>query len=177
MALIEMASKPRFFRMTDVENENDQEALWLAASVVGISANTLPPAGFERPLTERAYTGDLTDAEFDAIRPYLPPEPRQAHFTTNRHVVDALIWVLRSQRKRSQLPACYGSLDSVRKRSERWGVSGVWDRLLEQLPLLGLTDMRKKELMIIAITEGRRGQRIRYFRENPHATSQPRGTP
>ena len=163
--------------MTDIETENDQEALWLAASVIGIATDTLPPPSFGPALTVREYSGDLTDAEFSLLGSLLPPEPRQAHFTTNRHVLDALIWVLRSQRRRSQLPPCYGSLDSVRKRSERWGVSGVWNRLLEHLPSLHFTDVRKKELAAIAVMEARRGERIRNFRENLHATSQPRGTP
>ena len=153
------------------------DALSRAATLIGIHADTLPPPNYEAPqgTRERPYVGDLTDAEFDLLAPYLPPEPRQGHYTTNRHVLDALIWTHRTRRKRSQLPARFGTLDSTRKRSERWGISGVWDRLLELLPALDLEARRRQELAAIAIVEARRGQRIRTFRNDPNATAQPRG--
>jgi transposase len=153
----------------------DWSAVTEAAIRMGMPASTLPSyVDEELCQAAAAYIGDLYDEEFALLQPSFPPEPRQHHYTTNRRVLDALIWLHRSGRRQTQLPECYGSLDTIRKRNERWAVAGVYDGLLRVLPTLGLSDERASELSMIATQEGKRGERIRSFRAQV-ATSQPRG--
>jgi hypothetical protein len=126
---------------------------------------------------QNLYVGDLSDEEFGILRPYLPREPLQRGCIANKQVLDALIWASRTRRAASQVPVQYGTREAFRKRSERWGVSGVWADVLCALNTLNLTDDRRAELRAIAEREDRRGKRIIAFRSDPKATAQPPGKP
>ena len=51
----------------------------------------------------------------------------------NRVFVNAVLWVLRSGARWSNLPPRYGSYKSVHKRFTHWAEKGVWQRLFDTL--------------------------------------------
>lgn len=124
----------------------------------------------ERPVEPvvREPGGDLADAEFAALEPALPPEPRQAGALSNRAVLDALLWVQRASKRLTQVPARYGSPEAIRKRAERWAVSGDWDRILERLDTLSLSVAKREAIRRLAQFHSHRGVRIRQSRRSAH---------
>src|SRR5215216_3732212 len=51
----------------------------------------------------------------------------------NRLFVNAVLWVLRSGTRWSDLPERYGKYKSVHKGFTRWARKGVWERVFESL--------------------------------------------
>jgi len=51
----------------------------------------------------------------------------------NRLFVNAVLWVLRSGARWSDLPERYGNWKSVHKRFSRWAKAGVWERVFDSL--------------------------------------------
>lgn len=135
---------------------------------LGIDPTLVPCPGErpERPIEPvvREPDGDLTDAEFAALEPVLPPEPRQAGALSNRAVLDALLWVQRTRKKLTQLPVRYGSPEAIRKRAERWAISGDWDRLLERIDALSFSVAKREAIRRLAQFHSIRGVRIRQSR-------------
>ena len=78
---------------------------------------------------------ELTTAQWRQIEPLLPGKTgdpgRSAE--NNRKFVNAVLWVLRSGARWSDLPARYGKHNSVYKRFSRWAERGVWTHVFEDL--------------------------------------------
>ena len=51
----------------------------------------------------------------------------------NRKFVNAVLWILRSGARWSDLPEFYGKYKSVHKRFTRWSKKGVWNKIFENL--------------------------------------------
>ena len=80
-------------------------------------------------------TSALTDAQWERLRPLLPPQKpptgRPAH--DHRTVINGILWVLRTGSPWRCLPACYGSWKTVSSRFYRWQKAGIWGHALAEL--------------------------------------------
>src|SRR5207302_8823947 len=79
--------------------------------------------------------GDLTDEQWERLRPLLPP--RQARRgrppKDHRQIVNGLLWLNRTGVPWRDLPEQYGPWQTVATRFYRWRRAGVWDRVLAEL--------------------------------------------
>ena len=84
-------------------------------------------------------TSDLTDAQWDRLRPLLPPQKPPTGRPANDHrtVVNGVLWVLRTGSPWRCLPERYGSWKTASSRFYRWQKAGVWDRVLAALQQRG----------------------------------------
>jgi transposase len=83
---------------------------------------------------------DLTDAEWEVLRPLLPPQrprtgrPRHDH----RTVLGGILWVVRNRASWRDLPQRFGKWERAYHRYRLWSDTGLWERLLRTLS--GATD-------------------------------------
>jgi transposase len=78
---------------------------------------------------------ELSEEQWTRIRPLLPAERgRKARpARSNRVMVNAMLWVLRSGAPWRDLPVCYPPWNSVYTRFSRWTKQGVWKVVLDEL--------------------------------------------
>ena len=78
---------------------------------------------------------ELSDAQWKRIEALLPGKAGDRGVTAkdNRAFVNAVLWVLRSGARWSDLPERYGKWKSVHKRFTRWAEGGVWERVFNSL--------------------------------------------
>ena len=78
---------------------------------------------------------ELSEGQWERVCPLLPGKAGDPGRTAedNRLFVNAVLWVLRSGARWSDLPERYGKHKSVHKRFTRWARGGVWDRLFATL--------------------------------------------
>jgi transposase len=78
---------------------------------------------------------ELTDAQWAALQPLLPPQRPPVGRPNNDHrqVVEAMVWLARTGSPWPDLPAHYGSWKMVASRCYRWRRDGVFDRLLAEV--------------------------------------------
>ncbi|CAA9575011.1 MAG: Mobile element protein [uncultured Thermomicrobiales bacterium] len=75
---------------------------------------------------------ELTDAQWAALEPHLPPRrpatgrPAKDH----RTVVEGILWRLRTGAPWRDAPERYGPWQTLYSRFRRWQRAGVWDRAL-----------------------------------------------
>jgi len=74
----------------------------------------------------------LTDAQFAAIEPLLPPKRRPPTYT-HRQILEAILYMLSSGCSWRQLPREYGHWHTIYMRFKRWSEAGVLDRVLLEL--------------------------------------------
>lgn len=77
----------------------------------------------------------LRDDSWERIEPMLPGkagDPGRSG-SDNRLFVEAVLWVARTGCPWRDLPAQFGSWNSVYQRFARWSKRGVWQRVFEQL--------------------------------------------
>ena len=93
------------------------------------------PQTLGRLMLRSMETTGLTDAQWDRLRPLLPPQkPRIGRPPKDHRVVlDGILWVLRTGSPWRCLPERYGSWKTVSSRFYRWRRAGVWDRILAAL--------------------------------------------
>jgi transposase len=78
---------------------------------------------------------ELSNEQWRRIERLLPGKKGDPGRTgdDNRLFVNAVLWVLRSGARWSDLPERYGKYKSVHKRFTRWAENGVWERVFESL--------------------------------------------
>jgi transposase len=83
----------------------------------------------------------LSDAEFDLLRPLLPPQQRPGKagrpFLPHRTVLEGILWIHRTGAPWRDLPPEYGKWSTVYERFRRWRQSGLFGRMLDKLEAAG----------------------------------------
>ena len=105
-----------------------------------MSVHLLPPAAF-RPWQP------MTDAEWQAIQPFLPPHEGRGRPSDKRRVMNAVFWIAASREPWRALPSHMGNGESVAKTLRRWARVGYLDRLLVAIsehPLAGGCDTLRR---------------------------------
>lgn len=89
---------------------------------------------------------ELTSAQWARIEHLLPGKASDPGRTgvDNRNFVNAVLWVLRSGARWSDLPERYGKFKTVHKRFTRWAAKGVWEKVFAAL----IRDRDNEYLMI-----------------------------
>ena len=80
-------------------------------------------------------TAVLSDRLWARIEPLLPPlkGPMGPPFRPHRPVVEGVIYRLRTGVPWRDLPAEFGSWQTVHRRHQRWSADGTWDQVLAAL--------------------------------------------
>jgi transposase len=81
------------------------------------------------------YPSDLTDAQWDLIRPHIPPEPGggRPRKTDMRDVLDAVLYILRTGCQWRYLPADFPPKSTVWRYFDRWRHDGTLDAIHDLL--------------------------------------------
>src|ERR671919_2241194 len=76
--------------------------------------------------------GDLTDAQYERLRPLLPSsDGKRGHpYEDHRKVINGILWRLRTGAPWRDLPERYGPWQTCYDRFVRWRRDGTWDLLL-----------------------------------------------
>jgi transposase len=78
--------------------------------------------------------GDLTDEQWQPLQPLLPKRKSTGRPPEDdRHIINGMLWVLRTGAPWRDLPERYGKVGTVSSRFYRWRKAGVWDRILHSL--------------------------------------------
>jgi transposase len=79
--------------------------------------------------------GDLTDAQYNRLRPLLPSSEgkRSRPYEDHRRVINGLLWIDRTGAPWRDLPTRYGPWQTCYDRLVRWRRMGVWARVLQTL--------------------------------------------
>ncbi|WP_399220739.1 IS5 family transposase [Streptomyces sp. T12] len=78
--------------------------------------------------------GDLTDAEWERLRPFLPvSNGRCGRWRDHRQVIDGILHRVRTGVQWRGLPERFGPWKTVYERHRLWSADGTWERLLQQV--------------------------------------------
>ncbi|MFE7778708.1 IS5 family transposase [Streptomyces sp. NPDC057445] len=78
--------------------------------------------------------GDLSDAEWERLRPFLPVGNRRCgRWRDHRQVIDGILHRVRIGVQWRDLPERFGPWKTVYKRHRLWSADGTWEHLLQQV--------------------------------------------
>ncbi|WP_455771004.1 IS5 family transposase [Streptomyces erythrochromogenes] len=78
--------------------------------------------------------GDLTDAEWERLQPFLPVSNRRCgRWRDHRQVIDGILHRVRIGVHWRDLPERFGPWKTVYERHRLWSADGTWERLLQQV--------------------------------------------
>lgn len=78
--------------------------------------------------------GDLSDAEWERLRPFLPVgNGRCGRWRDHRQVIDGILHRARTGVQWRDLPERFGPWKTVYERHRLWSADGTWERLLQQV--------------------------------------------
>src|SRR4029434_10128142 len=86
-------------------------------------------------IVRRMSRGELTDEQWEKLRPLLPPQkPRIGRpAKDHRRILNAILWILRTGAPWRDLPERYGPHGTVSSRFYRWQQAGIWQDILQGL--------------------------------------------
>ena len=76
---------------------------------------------------------ELTDAEWDVIRPLMPPPSRGRAWADHRRTVSGVLFWASTGIQWRDLPERFGPWQTVYERFRRWQKDGTWLRILRHL--------------------------------------------
>ena len=111
-----------------------------------INREILASLGVEDGEEEQARRLALTDAQWEQVRPLLPPENtgRGRAFKSNRLMLDGILYQMKTGVSWNSLPERFGRPRCVSDRLRLWSGSGVWEGVLEKLTALGVLEDEEK---------------------------------
>lgn len=77
------------------------------------------------------HRGDLTDEQWEKLRPYLPVSSKGRPFDNLRNTVNGMLWIMRTGAPWRDLPPEYGNWNTVYKCFAKWEVDGVFAAVLQ----------------------------------------------
>lgn len=78
--------------------------------------------------------GELSDAEWERLRPFLPVGNRRCgRWRDHRQVIDGILHRVRTGVQWRDLPERFGPWKTVYERHRLWSADGTWERLLQQV--------------------------------------------
>ncbi|WP_406073119.1 IS5 family transposase [Streptomyces virginiae] len=78
--------------------------------------------------------GDLSDAEWERLQPFLPVSNRRCgRWRDHRQVIDGILHRVRTGVQWRDLPERFGPWKIVYERHRLWSANGTWERLLQQV--------------------------------------------
>ncbi|MFI0929918.1 IS5 family transposase [Streptomyces sp. NPDC021012] len=82
----------------------------------------------------RGERGDLSDAEWERLRPFLPvSNGRCGRWRDHRQVIDGILHRVRTGAHWRDLPERFGPRKTVYERHRLWSADGTWERLLQRV--------------------------------------------
>ncbi|MFH8236783.1 IS5 family transposase [Streptomyces sp. NPDC018321] len=82
----------------------------------------------------RGERGDLSDAEWERLRPFLPvSNGRCGRWRDHRQVINGILHRIRTGVQWRDLPERFGPWKTVYERHRLWSADGTWERLLQQV--------------------------------------------
>ena len=74
--------------------------------------------------------GDLTDDEWERLRPFLPvSNGRCGRWRDHRQVIDGILHRVRTGEHWRDLPERYGPWKTVYERHRLWSADGTWEKI------------------------------------------------
>ncbi len=78
--------------------------------------------------------GDLSDAEWERLRPFLPVSNRRCgRWRDHRQVINGILHRVRTGVHWRDLPERFGPWKTVYERHRLWSADGTWEHLLQQV--------------------------------------------
>ncbi|MBY0513684.1 MAG: IS5 family transposase [Gemmataceae bacterium] len=83
-------------------------------------------------MTSPSY--QLSDARWETVRAFLPPNGRRGRpWKDHRVVIDGILWALSDGGRWRNVPDRFGNWKTVYERFRRWSQEGLWDEALDEL--------------------------------------------
>src|SRR2546430_6444081 len=82
-------------------------------------------------MSPKQHRHELTDAQWERLRPLLPPQKRQMGRPSldHRTIINGILWICKTGAPWRDMPERYGSWKTVSSRFYRWRAQGIWDKL------------------------------------------------
>ena len=82
-------------------------------------------------MASRSYPSDLTDNEWDLLKPHLPAPRKRGRpgLHTTREILDAVFYVLKTGCQWRMLPREFPPWKTVCHYFRRWRIYGIWERM------------------------------------------------
>lgn len=87
----------------------------------------------------------LTDAQWERVSFFLPEQERGRPRKRDREILDAILYVLSTDCRWSELPAHFPHRSTVHHRFQVWAKSGFFKKVLRELKRMAIEEEAKKQ--------------------------------